>query len=70
MYRAKRIGNGRYLYRGYEIQRYPSEGLLPGSKYIWEASDEYGCGFAHSSTLGYCKQQIDEELAKVEEAQK
>ena len=61
---AKRIRSGHYIYRGYEIRKYPAEGLLGKARYIWEAVDEYNCGFAHSSTLGYCKQCIDEELDK------
>lgn len=63
-YRAKRISAGHYLYRGYDIKRYPSEGMLGKAKYIWEAEDEYKCGFAHASTLSYCKHLIDEEFSK------
>ena len=61
LYRAKRLGNGRYLYRGFEIQRYKNEGFLPGYKYVWEAIDENGGGFAHSGLLSVTKKLIDEE---------
>lgn len=63
-YRARRIGDGHYIYRGYEIHRYPNEGFLPKAKYIWEAVDEYGCGFAHSGRLRDSKRMIDEEIDK------
>ena len=63
-HKAKRIGNGLYIYRGFKIQRQPSEGLLGYARYVWEAEDEFGCGFTHASTLSYCKFQIDEELDK------
>ena len=63
-YRARRISSGRYIYRGYNIQRHPADGLLGNARYIWEAEDQYGCGFAHASTLNYCKYQIDKELDK------
>ena len=49
---AKKISKGHYIYRGYEIRKYPAEGLLGNARYIWEAVDEYNCGFAHASTLG------------------
>lgn len=61
---ARRISRGHYIYRGYEIRKYPAEGLLGKARYIWEAVDEYNCGFAHTSTLGGCKKQIDKELDK------
>lgn len=56
---AKRLGNRRYLYRGYEIQGfyYSPEGCV-----CWEAYDENGCGFAHSHSLSLTKILIDEEL--------
>ena len=62
--KAKRLGNGKYLYRGFEIQRYENEGFLPGYKYVWEAVDETGCGFAHSGSLWLTKKLIDEEIEK------
>ena len=61
-YKAKRVGDGTYMYRGIKIQRYKNEGFLPGYKYVWEAVDENGCGFAHSGTLSLTKKLIDEEL--------
>lgn len=60
--KAKRLGNGRYLYRGYVIQRYDNEGFIPGYKFVWEAVDENGCGFAHSGLLSITKALIDDEL--------
>lgn len=62
MYRAKRIGIKRYLYRGYEIQGfyYSPEGCV-----CWEAYDEKGCGFAHSHSLSLTKILIDEELDRL-----
>lgn len=61
-HKARRIGDGHYIYRGYEIRRYQNEGFLPKYKYIWEAVDEYGCGFAHSGRLRDSKRMIDEEI--------
>ena len=60
--KAKKIGEGSYLYRGYIIRRHPNEGFFPNSKYIWEAIDESGCGFAHSGRLCDTKYMIDEDL--------
>ena len=60
--RAKRLGDGWYLYRGFEIRRHPNEGFFPNTKNIWEAIDETGCGFAHSGRLKDTKYMIDEEL--------
>ena len=62
--RAKRLGDGWYNYRGYEVRRHPNEGFFPDSKFIWEAIDEDGCGFAHSSRLTDTKRMIDEEIDK------
>lgn len=63
-YKAKKLERGHYMYRGFEIRKYPSQGLLPGHKYIWEAIDERGGGFAHSGTLSLTKKLIDDELNK------
>ena len=62
--KAKRLGNGRYLYRGYIIQRHPNEGFFPKTKYIWEAIDHDNSGFAHSGRLSDTKRMIDEEEDK------
>ena len=64
-HKCKRLGNGKYLYRGFEIQRYKNEGFMSSAyKYVWEAIDEDGCGFAHSGTLSLTKILIDDELDK------
>lgn len=59
---AKRLSAGHYLYRGYRINRvgyYP-----PERKVVWEAVDEWGCGFAHSFSLRNTKRLIDEDIEK------
>lgn len=61
-YRAKRIRKWLYEYRGFQIEclgYYPPEGRV-----VWEAVDEYGCGFAHAFSLKECKMWINEELDK------
>lgn len=49
MLKAKKIRAGMYIYRGYIIHccGYHS----PDRNVVWEAIDEYGCGFAHNYTL-------------------
>jgi hypothetical protein len=61
-HKAKRIRAGKYIYRGYEINccgYYP-----PEQKVVWEAVDEYGCGFAHNYSLKGVKKLIDLDLDK------
>lgn len=61
-HRAHRIDKWIYEYRGFRIEcvgYYPLE-----RRVVWEAVDEYGCGFAHAFTLRECKMWIDEEINK------
>ena len=60
--KAKRISSGHYLYRGFQIKRYPSQGLMPYRQWIWEAIDEHNGGFAHSHSLKTTKRLIDDEF--------
>ena len=61
--KAKRISKGHYLYRGFKITCYPNEAYRISSwRRVWEAVDENGCGFAHSSSLRDTKRLIDEDL--------
>ena len=53
-HRAKRLGMGHYIYRGFNVDHIPAIG--------WEAVDELGCGFAHAGTLSGVKALIDWEL--------
>ena len=58
----KCINSGHYEYRGYEIRclgYYPPERSI-----VWEAYDEYDCGFAHANTLREVRIAIDDELNK------
>lgn len=58
--KAKRLSRGHYLYRGYKIN---CVGYYePEQRVVWEAVDEYGCGFAQSYTLREVKCEIDYEL--------
>lgn len=66
MQKCKRLGNGRYYYRGYEIHRHPNEGFFGKTRFIWEAIDANGCGFAHSGRLTDTKRMIDEEFKEDE----
>lgn len=53
----KRISKGHYIYKGYQIDcigYYPPERSV-----VWEATDEYGCGFAHATTLKEVIKNID-----------
>lgn len=59
-HRAKRISAGHYIYRGFEITcvgYYHPEHCV-----CWEATDNYGCGFAHGFSLAMTKELIDNEL--------
>ena len=59
-YKAKRIHEGLYEYRGFKIE---SIGYFsPEQKVVWEAIDENGGGFAHSFSLRDTKLLIDDEL--------
>ena len=53
-HRAKRLGMGHYVYRGFKVDHIPTIG--------WEAVDEFGCGFAHAGTLSGVKALINWEL--------
>lgn len=53
-HRAKRLGMGHYVYRGFKVDHIPTIG--------WEAVDEFGCGFAHAGTLSGVKALINLEL--------
>ena len=53
-HRAKRLGMGHYVYRGFKVNNIYPLG--------WEAVDEFGCGFAHAGTLSGAKALIDWEL--------
>lgn len=63
-YKAKRLGNSAYIYRGYRIKGYPNEGFFSHTNMVWEAVDENGCGFAHSETLRECKAWVDDAIEK------
>ena len=59
-YKAKRIASGKYLYRGFIINRigyYP-----PEKRVVWEAVDDNGEGFAHGYSLKEVKHWIDNEI--------
>ena len=62
-YKAKRISNGFYIYRGYEIHCIGY--YRPEHKIVWEAVDENGCAFAHSYSLRDTKIFIDEEINRI-----
>ena len=64
--KATRLGNGWYVYRGYEIRKHPNEGFFPKTKYIWEAIDHDGSGFAHSGRLTDTMRMIDEDIDEME----
>lgn len=56
----KYINPGHYEYCGYEIrclEYYP-----PKRSIVWEAYDEYNCGFAHAHTLKEVRNTIYNEL--------
>ena len=59
-HKAKRIRAGKYIYRGYEI--YCCGYYPPERRVVWEAIDEYGCGFAHHYSLKGVKKLIDQSL--------
>lgn len=59
---SKRISSGHYLYRGYNIIRYKSQGLMPNRQWVWEASDSQEVGVAHAHSLTMVKKLIDEML--------
>lgn len=63
-YKCKKIVSGEYIYRGFRIKRYPSEGLMPNRKWVWEAIDKDGSGFAHSHSLRVTMALIDDDLEK------
>lgn len=61
-YTIKKINTEHYEYRGYEIKclgYYPPERSI-----VWEAYDEFDCGFAHAHTLIEVRLLIDSELDK------
>jgi hypothetical protein len=63
-YTIKLINAGHYEYRGFEIRclgYYPPERSI-----VWEAYDEFNCGFAHAHTLREVRIAIDDVLAKEE----
>lgn len=60
--KAKRLGRGHYLYRGFEII---CVGYFnPEHRVCWECVDEHGCGFGQGFSLKECKMWIDEEIDK------
>lgn len=60
MGKAKRVGSGRYLYKGYLI--YNLGYFHTEHQVIWEAvNPETNCGDYHAYTLKDIKRQIDEE---------
>lgn len=63
-HKAKRLGTGQYLYRGYVIH---TVGYYhPEHRICWEAVDENGCGFAHSFSMRECKALVDYEIEKIQ----
>lgn len=61
---AKRIGKGRYLYRGHQIWCVGYH--KPDHSVIWEGYDENLSAIAHGYTLKECKMRIDKLLDKEE----
>ena len=59
--RAKRVGNGHYFYRGYDV--YSVGYFEPEHHVVWEAVDpETGCADYRGYSLRDVKQAIDEEF--------
>ena len=63
-YKAKRLGDGRYLYRGYVIHTVGYHS--PEHRICWEAMDENGCAFAHSFSMRECKKWVDREIERIQ----
>lgn len=62
---AHRIDNITWEYRGFKIRQCPNEGLADHRyHYVYEAYDEYGCGWAHSVSLAATKREIDEYIER------
>ena len=61
-FHAKRLGRGRYLYRGFIIH---CCGYFDSTyRNVWEVIDHDGSAFGHSGSLRESKRDVDEELER------
>ena len=64
-YKAKRLGNRKYLYRGFVIERvgYRSNDC----RVVWEVNDNDGSSFGQSFSLREAKRYVDCEIERLKD---